>query len=350
MLTRYRHLADPVTGVVPELRPGSERPRRPQPAISPAQSGPGAGIRRPSCAGAAATSGGKGITPAEAEAGALCEAVERFCGTRQGDEAVVLDTLAGLGEAAVHPNPCQLFAERQFRDRDRWNATHSAFQQVPPPFDPRRTVEWTPVCSLTTGRQRLLPTSMLYFSRSGPSGLPWADSNGNAAGSSLEDAIVQGFLELVERDAVALWWYNRTRQPALDLDAFDEPWLAELGSVRAPEPRAVGAGSDLGPRYPGHRGPVPAHRQDRPRTSRSASARISIPGSRCAGRSPRWDNCCRRGRRAGGRHRVRGGRPGNPAWWTRATVGNQPYLLPDSGRITAVSRPFLLGFPHRSAR
>jgi ribosomal protein S12 methylthiotransferase accessory factor len=69
---------------------------------------------------------------------------------------------------------------------------------------------------------------MLYFGP-GPDGVtraPWADSNGNAAGSSPEDAVVQGFLELVERDAVALWWYNRTRQPAVDLDAFDEPWLA----------------------------------------------------------------------------------------------------------------------------
>ena len=54
---------------------------------------------------------------------------------------------------------------------------------------------------------------MLYFGP-GPDGVPaapWADSNGNAAGSSPEDAVVQGFLELVERDAVALWWYNRTR-------------------------------------------------------------------------------------------------------------------------------------------
>ena len=30
--------------------------------------------------------------------------------------------------------------------------------------------------------------------------------------------MLQGFLELVERDAVALWWYNRTRQPAVDLE------------------------------------------------------------------------------------------------------------------------------------
>ena len=60
--------------------------------------------------------------------------------------------------------------------------------------------------SLVTGGQRLLPTGMLYFARDGEpaSACVRADSNGNAAGSSLEDAVQHGFLELVERDAVAV--------------------------------------------------------------------------------------------------------------------------------------------------
>jgi ribosomal protein S12 methylthiotransferase accessory factor len=95
------------------------------------------------------------------------------------------------------------------------------------PFDEREPREWTPVWSLTGLRHRLLPTALLYFHRGRRDASPQlsADSNGNAAGASLEDAIVQGFLELVERDAVALWWYNRTRQPQVDLDAFGEPWV-----------------------------------------------------------------------------------------------------------------------------
>jgi ribosomal protein S12 methylthiotransferase accessory factor len=55
-----------------------------------------------------------------------------------------------------------------------------------------------------------------------------ADSNGNAAGSSLEDAILQGILELIERDTVALWWYNRTPMPGVDLSAFGDPWVEEM--------------------------------------------------------------------------------------------------------------------------
>src|SRR5262249_47401778 len=55
-------------------------------------------------------------------------------------------------------------------------------------------------------------------------------SNGNAAGNTIEEAILQGFLELVERDGVALWWYNRLRRPAVDLNSFDEPYLRRLSA------------------------------------------------------------------------------------------------------------------------
>lgn len=233
VLVRYRHLVDPLTGVVAEVRPAPGTPD----GLNRYVSGRNPALRTDSLAalrgGLRSHSGGKGITPAEAEVGALCEALERYSATRHGDEPVVVDTLAGLGESALHPNACQLYADRQFAERDRWNRSATAFEQVPPPFDPHAPTEWTPVWSTTAGTHRLLPTSMLYF---GPApgkrpSAPWADSNGNAAGGSLEDAALQGFLEVVERDAVALWWYNRTRQPAVDLDSFDEPWLGQVRSA-----------------------------------------------------------------------------------------------------------------------
>jgi ribosomal protein S12 methylthiotransferase accessory factor len=52
--------------------------------------------------------------------------------------------------------------------------------------------------------------------------------NGHAAGNCLEEAILQGFLELVERDAVGIWWYNRLRRRGVALDAFDEPYAPAL--------------------------------------------------------------------------------------------------------------------------
>jgi oxazoline/thiazoline synthase len=37
---------------------------------------------------------------------------------------------------------------------------------------------------------------------------------------------VRAFLELVERDAAAIWWYNRIARPALDPSALKEPIVA----------------------------------------------------------------------------------------------------------------------------
>lgn len=181
MLEKYGHLVDPVTGVVKEIRRAPGSPAFLQTFLSGHNLAmPGrslAGLR----AGLRSLSGGKGLTETEARVSALCEAVERHSGTRQGDEPVVRDSLRGLGPAAIHPHDCQLYGEGQFRERDRWNARGSRFQFVPERFDPARPTDWTPVWSLTGRTQRLLPTSMLYFGpEAGSDGL-WADSNGNAA-------------------------------------------------------------------------------------------------------------------------------------------------------------------------
>ena len=54
------------------------------------------------------------------------------------------------------------------------------------------------------------------------------DSNGSAAGNCLEEAIFQGSMELIERDAVAVWWYNRLQQPAIATGSFQMPYVDAL--------------------------------------------------------------------------------------------------------------------------
>ena len=46
------------------------------------------------------------------------------------------------------------------------------------------------------------------------------DSSGCAAGETLADAVRRGLLELLERDAVALWWWPRSLRPELPLDVL----------------------------------------------------------------------------------------------------------------------------------
>ncbi|MGW6913942.1 TOMM precursor leader peptide-binding protein [Kitasatospora sp. NPDC054939] len=338
MLDRYGHLIGPVTGIVPEVRRDPRSPGFVQAYLSGRNIAMSthsvAGLR----AGLRALSGGKGTTEAEARTSALGEAVERYSGTRHGDEPVVLAAYRALGPEAVHPNAVQLYDARQFSDRERWNARHSAFQYVPPRFDEERAVEWSPVWSLTEGRRRLVPTSLLYYNSRAAGPYPesrytdglCADSNGNAAGSSVEDAVLQGFLELVERDAVALWWYNRTRQPRVDLEAFAEPGLDRLldGCRRIDrEVWALDLTSDLGiPVFAAlsRRTDKPAedivfgfgaHQDPRVALRRATTEMAQLLPAVCEARPD------------GTGYRLDDPEP--RAWWTTATVANQPYLVGD---------------------
>lgn len=168
-------------------------------------------------------SGGNGDTAEQAMAVALCEALERYSGDHRGHEPRVRGSLRALGEPAVDPRECLLYAPAQYADRARWNADHPPDYAVPEPFDPDEDLDWTPLWSLTGRRWRLLPTVMLYYGARAPSASLRADSNGCAAGSCLEEAILYGLLEVIERDAVAQWWYGRAEVPALDLDGWSDP-------------------------------------------------------------------------------------------------------------------------------
>ena len=175
-------------------------------------------------------SAGKGRTDIQARASGFCEAIERYSGVFQGDEIRTTGSYQQMGERAIHPNTCMNFSQQQYETRKEWNAQCQGwFQKVPEPFDEEREIDWTPVWSLTEGDFKYLPTSYCYY------GYPqshqpdcWADSNGCAAGNTIEEAILQGFMELVERDSVALWWYNRLQKPQVDLDSFDEPYFPSL--------------------------------------------------------------------------------------------------------------------------
>jgi len=173
---------------------------------------------------------GKGTSDVQARASALCEGLERYSGVFRGDEPRRRARLSELGDAAIPPNDCLLFSERQYRERDAHNAAGSRFSFVPVRFDPEAEIEWSPVWSLTQREVRYLPTAFCYYDYPQPDEQTYcvACSNGCAAGNTLEEAILQGFLELVERDAVALWWYNRVRRPGIDLDSFGEPYLHRL--------------------------------------------------------------------------------------------------------------------------
>jgi bacteriocin biosynthesis cyclodehydratase domain-containing protein len=173
---------------------------------------------------------GKGSTAEQGEASALMEAIERYSGMFQGDEIRVTRRFTDFAPGeAILPNDMLLFSDAQYQ---RWHLPPgpSDVTPIPPPFDPSAKVEWTPVWSLRDKRFKYLPTGLMYFFHHGnaSTGHMHADSNGCAAGNTVEEAIVQGFLELVERDSYAIWWYNRSQRAELELGQFDDAYVRDL--------------------------------------------------------------------------------------------------------------------------
>ena len=228
-LSKYRHHISPITGVVREL---TKIPANPLNHTYIAKHHfvtvfDDMDNLRKNLGG---RSSGKGRTDAQARASGFCEAIERYSGVFQGDEIRIKSSYQQLGDQAIHPNACMNFSQRQYETRKAWNAQCQGwFQKVPEPFDQEREIDWTPVWSLTHQEFKYLPTAYCYYGY--PQDYPpdcWADSNGCAAGNTIEEAILQGFMELVERDAVALWWYNQLGKPQVDLESFDEPYCHRL--------------------------------------------------------------------------------------------------------------------------
>lgn len=231
---RYKHHISPITGVINSLTDFTEnvngltysfRAVHPFPVVRDDVS-----VLRQNLRG---RSGGKGMTSIQARVSGLGEAFERYSGVYRADEdPSVRATFRDLGDDAIDLQDCLLFSERQYASRQQWNARQGTqFHLIPNPLDKDTPIEWSHAWSLTHQRFRYIPTVYAYY------GHPdlkhffcGSDANGCSAGHTLEEAILQGFLELVERDGVAMWWYNQARRPVVDVESFDIPYFRVLQS------------------------------------------------------------------------------------------------------------------------
>lgn len=173
---------------------------------------------------------GKGRTNLQAKVSGFCEGIERYCGTYQGSEYSITASYTEL-EQAIHPYNYLHFSEYQYQNRQALNQ-QALIDWIPEPFDETKPIQWTPVWSLTTNSFKYFPTTLCYYNYPLSSEHPFgvATSNGCAAGNTFEEAILQGLMELVERDSVGIWWYNKLQRPAVDLSSFDDPFYVQVQS------------------------------------------------------------------------------------------------------------------------
>ena len=225
-LERY---VSPITGIISGLENSSPDEALPvfvARQTSPVHISPQANRRVGKPSGAA----GKGISPVQAKASCLAEAMERYLCGFTGREPRKTAVWEELGSSAPHPYSYLNYSEQQYDEREKWNKDNSGFNWVGERFDEKSLIEWTPAWSLSHQSLRWLPTRFCYYHYTGESKNEFchADSNGCASGSIIEEAILQGFFELVERDACSMWWYNKIRAPKFNTEILNDPFERKL--------------------------------------------------------------------------------------------------------------------------
>ncbi|MFJ5927682.1 TOMM precursor leader peptide-binding protein [Kitasatospora sp. NPDC092948] len=150
---------------------------------------------------------------------AFLEGLERYAGThRRSNTPMLTDSYHNLGDAALDPRQCGLYSERTYREDPMLG-----------PFDPDRPIPWVQGWSLRDQKPVLVPARLCYYSAGiAADNFVFECSNGCAIGSCLEEAILYGLLELVERDAFLLGWYGNAPLPEIDLTASTGPALRAM--------------------------------------------------------------------------------------------------------------------------
>ncbi|MCX8131543.1 MAG: TOMM precursor leader peptide-binding protein [Clostridia bacterium] len=232
-IEKYRHHVSPITGVVQTLE---QIPDQKDSPVYNYYSGANTALKSKSLYWLnnhiRSFSGGKGKNHSQAKAGALCEAIERYSCSFQGEEEVINATYEELGGRAIHPYNCLNFSKKQYQMRAQLNAECSKYYfMIPGEFDEKESIDWTRVLLLGSEDYKYLPANYCYYQYPVKDELKrfcYPDSNGNAAGNTIEEAILQGLLELIERDSVAIWWYNMLNCPEVDIKSFDDSYFNQL--------------------------------------------------------------------------------------------------------------------------
>lgn len=158
---------------------------------------------------------GKGVSEEQCVISASLELVERWCARRVDGEVCLTACFSDVRSRACDPVRLVLPNDTCYRD------------DLP--------IEWVWGTSLTRASTVLVPANFVFLPYQAPdpeSQIADCDSNGLAAGNCIEEAILHGLLEVIERDVRLVMEYNLLNMPDLSLDApIGEPlrdYLARL--------------------------------------------------------------------------------------------------------------------------
>lgn len=175
------------------------------------------------------TCSGKGMTLDEMNMSALGEAVERYCGGQYNERKIFKAQYQQLTNA-VNPKELVLYSSEQYASGILPYAE----------FRDDMVMQWVTGYSLIDNKLRTVPAIAVYLNfipHRKEEYLFAPTSNGLAAGSNLNHAILNGLLEVIERDAFLITWLCKLPMPQIDLTSIENKKILDL--VRKYDRRSI---------------------------------------------------------------------------------------------------------------
>ncbi len=162
---------------------------------------------------------GKGAKKDQAKASAMMEGFERYSAEKQSidDENSKLATLSEMdGEKFIHPD--DLIISNEVKSLD---------------FEKERKIEWTLTKDIITENDYYIPSNAIFHpyipkDAKNTSAIFKGNTNGLASGNVLEEAVLHGMLEVIERDAWSIFELTKKNKKCINIDNIENPLINEL--------------------------------------------------------------------------------------------------------------------------
>lgn len=162
---------------------------------------------------------------------AIMESLERYCGRKRIDSNFL--TFASFREL----NYGEAISPWELAEFNNYQFTNGWLKRIKA-FNPEKIIPWVKARDVLSGATKKLPLDFASFApKMSDYGYPrcfFTNSSGMAAHTKLDEAIKKGALEIIERDAILIHWFNKIKPKKIILDGnldYVRSLSANLGKI-----------------------------------------------------------------------------------------------------------------------
>ena len=165
--------------------------------------------------GAVSIYGGKGISKDHAKASAMMEGFERYSAERQDSDETIIATLGEIRNYGEPIDPKSLNLPKEFEKKGIDDLS----------------LEWSKSKDIISGKEYYIPTNAVYHPYTHENNIQSlfkSNTNGLASGNILEEAILHGMLEVIERDAWSIFELTHKNYAQIDLESIESEIIRDI--------------------------------------------------------------------------------------------------------------------------